>query len=92
MLTDGLILMVMGMGTVFVFLTLMVLIINVTHKILKPFEHLLEEPAPKKPASRKRKPAPAPTPAAPVPHQQAEDNSLFAAIASAVHKYREENE
>ncbi len=42
---DGLKLMGLGMVAVFAFLVLVVFIIQLTHKAVKPFEHLLEEPA-----------------------------------------------
>ena len=44
MFVDGLKLMVTGMGMVFLFLTIMVMLISWMAKILAPFAHLLEEP------------------------------------------------
>jgi len=44
MFVDGLKLMVTGMGMVFLFLTIMVVLISWMAKILSPFAHLLEEP------------------------------------------------
>lgn len=41
---DGLKLTGIGMVAVFAFLILVVFIIQLTHKAVKPFEHLLEEP------------------------------------------------
>ena len=43
MFIDGFKLMVTGMGMVFLFLTVMVLLISLLAKILSPFAHLLEE-------------------------------------------------
>ena len=40
---DGFKLMLTGMGMVFCFLTIMVILISVLAKILKPYAHLLEE-------------------------------------------------
>ncbi len=42
MLLDGLKLMIIGMGTVFIFLGIMVLVISASAKILAPFAWLLE--------------------------------------------------
>ncbi len=42
MLADGFKLMIIGMGTVFIFLGIMVFIISATAKILAPFAGLLE--------------------------------------------------
>mgnify|MGYP000932864375 CR=1 FL=1 len=42
---DGLKLTGIGLVAVFAFLLLVVFIIELTHKAVKPFEHLLEEPA-----------------------------------------------
>lgn len=44
LLIDGIKLTGLGMTAVFLFLILVVFIIQVTHKLVKPFEHLLEEP------------------------------------------------
>jgi sodium pump decarboxylase gamma subunit len=45
MLIDGFKLMIIGIGTVFIFLGLMVLIISLSAKILAPFAGLLEKKA-----------------------------------------------
>lgn len=50
---DGLRLMVMGMGVVFLFLCIMILCMNLMAKILKPFAHLFE-PAPAAKAAPKK--------------------------------------
>ena len=76
---DGFKLMVIGMGTVFCFLALMVIIIEIAAKVLAPFAGLLEPPAPAKRAPRKKAVA-------------KDDTAVVAAITSAVHKYRNENE
>lgn len=82
MLTDGLKLMIIGMGYVFIFLSLMVIVISITAKLVAPFAGLLESPAapakPRKKANANKK--------------QASDDSLIAAAIAAVHKYRDENE
>jgi oxaloacetate decarboxylase gamma subunit len=72
MFIDGFKLMVTGMGMVFLFLTIMVVLISWMAKILSPFAHLLEEPAVAAPA---KKPA-------------AKDDDVVAAIVAAVHKHR----
>jgi oxaloacetate decarboxylase gamma subunit len=82
MLTDGLKMMIGGMGYVFIFLTIMVVVITIAAKLVAPFAGLLEAPAPaakprKKPGQDKNK---------------ASDNTLIAAAISAVHRYRDENE
>ncbi|MDD2404736.1 MAG: OadG family protein [Victivallaceae bacterium] len=46
LLIDGIKLTGLGLTAVFLFLILVVFIIEATHKMVKPFEHLLEEPAP----------------------------------------------
>ena len=48
---DGLKLTGIGLCAVFAFLILVVFIIQLTHKAVKPFAHLLEEPA-KEPAKK----------------------------------------
>ncbi len=46
MLTEGLKLMVLGMSWVFVFLALMVVLMNFTARVLSPFANLLEPKTP----------------------------------------------
>lgn len=47
-LSSSLILTVVGMGTVFLFLLLTVIVVDVASKFLSKFAHLIEKPAPKK--------------------------------------------
>lgn len=77
MLIDGLKLMVVGMGTVFLFLALMVLTISIAAKILAPFAGVLE---------------PKTEPARPSQGRKSERESLVAAITAAVAAYRDEYE
>jgi oxaloacetate decarboxylase gamma subunit len=79
MIIDGLKLMVMGMGTVFVFLTLMVLAINGTARPLAPCAHLLAERGQTAKPRAKRKTAPAPADG---------DARVVAAISAAVAAHR----
>ena len=55
MILDGLKLMVLGMGTVLVFLVVMIFFMNLLAKVLAPFAGVLEKaaPAPKKKAAAK---------------------------------------
>ena len=53
MFIDGFKLMVTGMGMVFLFLSIMVVLISWMAKILSPFAHMLEEPV-KAPAPKKK--------------------------------------
>ena len=69
MILDGIKLMVLGMGTVLVFLIVMIFFMNLLAKVLAPFAGVLEKaaPAPKKKAAAKK----------------AGDDSLKAAAAAA---------
>lgn len=69
---DGLKLMIIGMGYVVTFLAIMVLIMMLAAKILKPFEHLLREEAP----------APRRAP------ETKDGKNLIAAAIAAVHMHR----
>jgi oxaloacetate decarboxylase gamma subunit len=80
LLKNGLMLMVIGMGTVFAFLTVMVLCIQVSAKVAARFAHLIPEPEKKKPKGKK--PAAAPAAAA------ADDGALVAVLTAAVAKHR----
>ena len=53
LLKQGLVLLIAGMGIVFLFLTLLVFVTNGASKIIPKFNHILPDEAPKK------KPAPA---------------------------------
>jgi oxaloacetate decarboxylase gamma subunit len=80
LIIDGLKLMVFGMGGVFIFLTLMVILISLTAKVVAPFSTILDKPtvAPtRKPAAKK---------------SSDNDKVLMAAAAAAVHKHRSKNQ
>jgi len=79
-ITDGFKLMAIGMGMVFCFLALMVIIMHFLAKILQPFAHLLEEASTTPTPSQKRA-TPQPT----------SNNDAVTAITAAVHKYRSEH-
>lgn len=72
MIGDGFKLLVIGMGYVVTFLSVMVLVIMFAAKALKPFAHLLEEKA-----AAPRKAAP-----------KADNKNLIAAAIAAVHMHR----
>ncbi len=82
MLLDGLKLMVIGMGAVYVFLTLMVLLIGWTARLVAPFAGLLPE-APSKAAPRR-------PPVKAAPALAGDDSRRTAAIVAAVHRFRQE--
>ena len=74
-MTEGFILMFLGMGAVFSFLILMIFLVNIAAKLIKPFAHMLEPaPAPARPAAR--------------PQQSADDQRKAAAAAAAVQMHR----
>jgi len=72
MFVDGLKLMVNGMGMVFLFLSIMVIIISWMAKVLAPFSHLIEEPVKTAPPKKNNQ----------------KDDDVVAAIVAAVHKHR----
>lgn len=75
MIGDGFKLMVVGMGYVVLFLSVMVLVMLIAAKWLKPFAHLVEEKA----AAAPRK----------APKKASGDNkNLIAAAIAAVHMHR----
>lgn len=83
MIADGIKLMIIGMGVVFSFLGLMVVVILATTKLLAPIAGILEEkPAQAKASKRQNKVKAAPESGA----------ETEAVIAAAVHQYRKENE
>jgi len=52
-LSQGLVLLVAGMSIVFIFLSILVLVMNLSSKVIPKFNHILPDPAPKKkPASK----------------------------------------
>lgn len=75
MIGDGFKLLVMGMGYVVIFLSIMVLVIQLVAKALGPFTHLLEEKA----ATPRRSPAKA---------AAKDSKNLIAAAIAAVHMHR----
>ena len=75
LLSEGLTLMVFGMGFVFTFLTLLVVVTTYMSKLVVKYE-----PAPQPKATKPRS-------ASPVAVQQGSDE-LVAVISAAVHKYR----
>lgn len=74
-ISNGLILLVAGMGMTFLFLIVQIICTNIFSKLSGKFANLVPEPEPKKPA---KKAAPAPAPAQ-------DDTELVAAIAAAIH-------
>lgn len=78
-IVDGFKLMAIGMGMVFLFLTIMVIVMEFMAKTLKPYAHLLKEDSV---STTGRK-------AAPKTKQKSDD--IITAIVAAVHKYRSEH-
>lgn len=74
--SEGLTLMVFGMGFVFVFLTLLVFITSIMSRLIGRY---LPEPAPKVVKAR---------PQAAVGAQAGNNDELIAVLTAAVHKYR----
>ncbi len=74
MIGDGFKLLVMGMGYVATFLSVMVLVIMLVAKALEPFTHLLEEKAE--------------TPRKATPKTDDGNKNLIAAAIAAVHMHR----
>ena len=79
-LADGLKLMSIGMGMVFLFLTIMVVVISFMARILAPFADLLEE-----------KPAGSTASNAVKTDHGTKSDDIISAIVAAVHKYRSEH-
>jgi len=79
-LADGLKLMAIGMGMVFLFLTIMVIVISFMAKILAPFADLLEEKTAGSTAANAIKTTPG-----------TQSDDIISAVAAAVHKYRSEH-
>ena len=79
MFIDGLKLMVIGMGSVFFFLTVMVIVISLAARLLAPFANILEDTTIKKPDSGKN-------------DRRAGDGNIVAAVIAAVHQYRRDRE
>ncbi len=77
MLTEGFKLMVAGMGTVFIFLVLMIFIIEGLAKVLAPFAGILEKKEIRAPRTSGKT-------------SKTNDKALVSAIISAVHQYRKD--
>ncbi len=77
-LIDGFKLLAVGMGMVFLFLSIMVILVNLTAKLLSPFKNMFEE----KPA------APAPTKAAKPNLMQ--DKKLVAVLSEAIKTFQQD--
>ncbi len=73
LIKQGVVLLVAGMGIVFIFLAILVLVTTGASKVIPRFNHILPDEAPKK------KPAPAP---------KATDDDLAIALAIAVARSR----
>ena len=82
MIADGIKLMITGMGVVFLFLGLMVVVILATAKLLAPIAGILEEKPAQAKANRRQPKGKA------APENGAETEAV---IAAAVHQYRKEN-
>jgi len=81
LLSEGIELMLFGMGFVFVFLTLLVFVTGLMSKLVMKYA-----PAPEiKPTKKNRKPA---APSASASVTAANNDELVAVISAAVHKYR----
>lgn len=76
MISDGFKLLVVGMGYVLIFLSIMVIVIELVAKGLKPFAHLVEEKAVAAPRR------------APQKKGGKDDKNLIAAAIAAVHMHR----
>ncbi len=82
LIIDGLKLMVLGMGMVYIFLALMIVFMNVQSRLLKPFAGMLEPPPP--PPKRKPKPA--------AKADGGADQQRAVAAIAAVHAYRQDHQ
>ena len=79
LLGDGLVLLVLGLGMVFAFLTIMVGMMSLTARILSRFSHLFPPDAP--PPKKGRA----------APRRETDDGQLIAVLTAAVRRYRSEN-
>ena len=75
LLMDGLKLLVIGMGWVFLFLTLMIGVIALVSKLVAPYAHIFEPPRPVAETGKSTVPA-------------KEDSAMAAAAAAAVELHR----
>ena len=78
-MADGFKLMAIGMGMVFLFLTIMVFVTSFMAKVLAPFAHLLEETTTSTSSTARKTSA------------QAKSDDIISAIVAAVHKYRSDH-
>lgn len=78
-MVDGFKLMAIGMGMVFLFLTIMVVVMDLMSRVLEPYGHLLKEDTPSSSGGTTRT-----TP-------KAKSDDIITAIVAAVHKYRSEH-
>jgi len=78
LLNNGLLLLIIGMGTVFAFLGIMVLAIGASARLCARYAHLL----PEKHVHKPKRPAPAPA---------GGDGVLMAVISAAIKRYRDEH-
>jgi oxaloacetate decarboxylase gamma subunit len=76
---NGLLLLVIGMGTVFVFLSIMVIAIEVSSRVCARYAHLIPETSAGK--TQKKRP----------PKAKEDDGILLAVVTAAVHRYRREH-
>ena len=78
---NGLMLTVLGMGTVFAFLTIMVIATDISSKYASKLSHLLPDPQPAKPKRKAKAKAPAAA-------ADEDDGVLLALVTGAIHRYR----
>lgn len=83
LLSEGLELMIFGMGFVFVFLTLLVFMTGLMSKLATKYA-----PAPEPQLTKKRKSATAPASVSVGAAAAADNDELVAVISAAVHKFR----
>ena len=81
-IVDGFKLMAIGMGMVFCFLILMVIIMQMVAKLLAPFAHVFDEPSSSSNTKKRRQPA---------TKAKGNNDEIITAVTAAVHKYRAEH-
>ena len=81
-IVDGFKLMAIGMGMVFCFLILMVIIMQVVAKLLAPYAHVFAEQQTNSSNTKKRRPQ---------VKQKGNNDEIVTAVTAAVHKYRAEH-
>jgi oxaloacetate decarboxylase gamma subunit len=80
-IVDGFKLMAIGMGMVFFFLALMVIIMQIVAKLLAPYAHIFDEPASSSKSKKRSQPK----------KSTGNKDEVVTAITAAVHKYRAEH-